>query len=226
MKSRLPVVHPLGAAPEPNPVSIGVSNDPVLGALILGRDYYDAPVCHFPAALRRALAASWSMNRPDVAFLVAMVGGQYAGFVLAQTLGRAFWRTMALEHPRHAVAFGRAWLKTRRRPGSGRSTRAETSRPKPDVPHLGRPFAWSPVSARAGALEMVFVASGFRKMGVGRQLIDAAAAAVSRGGARSIEAHIDGDNTASVLSFLAAGWQVYLTASNDYLATRQLGDGV
>ena len=188
------------------------------GASILQQDYSDAPVRFFPRGVLRTLARAWRVPLPDVAFLVAEVDGDYAGFVLAQARGRRFWSSIVREYPRHLPAFITAWVRTRVGAGAGVNRRSGTP---VTVPAVARPFAWSDGHGVA-AVEFVYVRPECRGAGVARALLAEAERAMRVAGARLFEAHIDADNYSSVKAFLGSGWEVSQMSGGDFRAHKLL----
>ena len=186
--------------------------------MILQRDFQDAPVCFFSRGLAAALARSWTRPSDDIALLNAEIDGEYAGFVLVHARGPRFWRSVVLEHPRHAARFLVAWVRTRRGRHRGPD---RASGPVVDLTALNVPFKWSEKPGVA-VVEFIFVRSEFRGRGVAKALLGEAERTMQRAAASVVEAHIDFLNFASVRAFQSAGWEVFRMSTGDYWAKKDL----
>ncbi len=193
---------------------------------LLLNEYYDAPVCYFPSRLLRA-AGKWLANSKQVYFMVGVVSGKRAGYVLGHTLGPRLWRIFAIRHI-HLFPYTVAALLRQRalRNPSYPSSRLTHARPLSSpkrcdelaLPRVETPFAWSAPELGVGYIEMVYVAEAFRGQGIAPQLLRATAGEMRQDGIRRVEAHIDSGNYASVRAFLMAGWSVIQTSTEDYVA--------
>ena len=197
---------------------------------ILRRDYFDDPMPYLSEGVIQTLAREWIANRSQVYLLAAEADGEYAGFVFGHTLGPKFWRLFASSHPWVFPALALARLKMRLAPKIKlRPVQSQPNKERNDleaqiaaleISTLSQPFAWAPEGSRTGILPLVFVHPEHRGKGVAPHLLKQIVEAMLRDGAKSVEAHINIDNLASVRAFLKAGFEVYRMATNDFWARK------
>ena len=210
------------------------THDPALIERILLSDSFDAPIPYFPRRFLRSAVRDLLAPSSDVYFIVAELDGEYAGFVLAHTLGPTIWRkfarTQVWRHPL-AIAWLMARLKTRplgwtlRRWLRRRPAPVALAQPPatlvPGVVEMDRPFAWSPERPDIGQLDQFFVPLRFRGLGLAPQLLRQTMKEMAVGGVSMIEAHVDETNEASLRAFLSAGWEAFRASGGDfYVACR------
>ena len=195
---------------------------------ILARDYFDEPVRSFPAFLKRAFALRWCARADELYFMTAEVEGEYAGFVLAHTMGDALFKRFARAHPAYLPPL--AWTLLRMRTGGllprRRSADADSQRPAaPDeafaslsLPDIPGPFAWSPADGTTGRISLVFVSPRHRGHSLAARLLEAVVREMAADRVETVEAHIDATNLSSVRTFLKAGWSVGRASGGDFLA--------
>jgi ribosomal protein S18 acetylase RimI-like enzyme len=198
-------------------------------ANILRRDYFDDPIPRLSDPVIQTFARQWVACRKEMYLLTADVGGNYAGFVLAHTLGSRMWRSFAREHPVHFPALGWAALRMKldqkvKRPSShqtnGSQRALQTQLHDLEISSIARPFSWAPEGSGAGIIPLVFVHSDYRGHGLAVHLLEEVSREMFRDGASAIEAHIDLHNISSVRAFRKSGFQVYLTTTKDFLARK------
>ena len=207
-----------GDRPEAGTVIVSRCSDVNRASHILERDFQNAPVCFLSRGALQSLARTWTGHVADIALLNAEVGGEYAGFVLAQARGKRFWQSVVREHPACLGSFAVAWARTRLRHQAGPHLAAGAP---VDVPVLDRPFEWSSASG-VSMVEYLFVHSAFRGRRVAPALLLEAERQMRAAGATKIEAHIDGQNFASVRAFLTAGWDVFRMTTDDFYTSKDL----
>lgn len=196
---------------------------------ILKRDAFDAPIPYFPPSFLKCAVTELLAPSPDVYFVAAELNGEYAGFAFAHTLGPRLWRKFARSQlTRHPLAV--AWILFRLRvlrPLEWRLNRL-TRRASPaaanvgvpdrglDVPKHPGPFTWSPERPDLGMLDQLFVAPGFRGVGIAPGLLRCVESEMAARQVTLVEAHVDSWNVASLRAFLKAGWEAYETSGRDY----------
>ncbi|HEY3102081.1 MAG TPA: GNAT family N-acetyltransferase [Pyrinomonadaceae bacterium] len=89
-----------------------------------------------------------------------------------------------------------------------------------EISTVAQPFSWAPAGSGAGIIPLVFVRSDYRGAGLAVQLLEEVSREMFRDGASVVEAHIDLHNLSSVRAFCKAGFQVYLTTTEDFLAQK------
>jgi GNAT superfamily N-acetyltransferase len=211
--------------------------DPQLIETILREDYYDAPVCYFPRSLIQATAHGWFAHSSQIEFVIAEIGGQYAGFAFGHNLGPTFWKKFARAHAaRHAL--GLAWVLLQLRGPSVLRKRRQSQirleiapRSADDVVHRradmrlerrDHKFDWSPESPEVGQIDLLLVRKEFRGRGIASRLLHKIGENMAVRGVRRIEAHIDADNYNSIRSFQKAGFEVVQMSGGDHYAYRQM----
>jgi GNAT superfamily N-acetyltransferase len=204
--------------PQPAAVIVSRCSDVDRAIHILEQDLKDPPLCFLSRKAIESLARAWTRHVADIALLNAEVGGAYAGFVLAQARGRRFWRSVVQEHPASLGSFAVAWARTRLRHQAGPHLAAGAP---VDVPALDRPFEWS-TTPGVSMVEYLFVHPSFRGRRVAPALLMEAERQMRAAGATSIEAHVDGQNYASVRAFLTAGWDVFRMTTDDFYTSKDL----
>jgi GNAT superfamily N-acetyltransferase len=215
----------------PARVSARRCREPELIERVLREDYFDEPVRSMRAAARRAFARSWCAAREEVYFVIAEVSGEYAGFVLAHTLGDQLFKGFARAHPRHLPALAWAKLRPARGPRSEAAGPAdEAGRAKVDAEVLalgigraGRTFAWAPADGRSGRVSLLFVGNRFRGHGLAPLMLERLSEEMRASGARLVEAHVDPYNLPSVRAFMKSGYEIERMADKDFLARKVLG---
>jgi GNAT superfamily N-acetyltransferase len=211
--------------------------DPLLIEMILREDYYDAPICYFPRSLIQAAARGWFAHSSEIEFVIAEVGGQYAGFAFGHNLGPTFWKKFARAHAaRHAL--GLAWVLLQiRGPSFLRKRRQSqirleiTPRITDDVvrrlaamklERRDHTFSWSPESPEIGQIDLLLVREEFRGRGIASLLLQKIGENMAVRGVKRLEAHIDANNYSSVRSFQKGGFEVVRMSGGDHYAYRRM----
>ena len=205
------------------------THDAALIERILLADSFDAPIPYFPRRFLRSAVRDLLAPSPDVYFIVAEVDGEYAGFVLAHTLGPTIWRkfarTQIWKHPlaiawlvmrlkaRPLTWMLQRWLRARPAPVAGS---AEPLNLVPGVVEVDRPFAWSPERPDLGQLDQFFVRARFRGLGLAPRLLRETMKEMAAGQVSMIEAHVDETNEASLRAFVSAGWEAFRASGGDF----------
>lgn len=206
------------------------THDHTLIERILRVDSFDAPIPYLSDAQLRRAVRDFLAPSPDVYFLVAELGRDYAGFLLAHMLGPTLWRKFARDQfPKHPI--GIAWLTIRlkvvrplrwkinrwlaRPRGSSAATRRQTNSVS-SVPKIDRPFAWSSARPDIGQLDQIFVRNAFRGQDIAPRLLEQLKFEMAGRHVTLVEAHIDAGNHASLRAFLKAGWEACETSGGDY----------
>ena len=213
------------------------THDPALIERILRADSFDAPIPYFPRRFLRRAVRELLAPASDVYFIVAEVDGEYAGFILAHTLGPTIWRKFARSQVwRHPLALGWLSLRLKARPLAWRLRRLLRRRSVPVTPpeqpaslppgvqQIDRPFAWSSERPDIGQLDQFFVRAEFRGLGLAPQLLRQTMTDMARGRVSMIEAHVDETNEPSLRAFLRAGWKAFRTSDGDFYVACQLDD--
>jgi ribosomal protein S18 acetylase RimI-like enzyme len=173
-------------------------------------------------ALHRALADAGAAGDPHVVALVATVGGEPAGFVVATRDAPAFWRRALLRRPA-TLARVVATRLLARLPRPARAHAAPTPSEADALPDARlAPRRWTdPDDASAARIVFVGVRPAFRGRGVGESLYRAFFDAAAARGAALVLARIARDNQPSIRLHRAAGWDLYRD-SDGVLAVRVL----
>jgi len=224
----------MSACKQPNNTTGGVNIcrclDHELIASILRRDYFDDPIPYLSEVVIQTLARKWIAKRSQVYLLTAEADDAYAGFVFGHTLGPRFWRLFASSHPNLFPALAWARLKMRfaqkiqlsaaQLPPNKERNDLEAQIAALKISTLNQPFAWAAEGSGTGIIPLVFVHPDQRGKGVAPHLLNQIAEEMFRGGAKSVEAHIDLNNLPSVRAFLKAGFEVYRMGTNDFWARK------
>jgi ribosomal protein S18 acetylase RimI-like enzyme len=164
--------------------------------------------------MHRALAQAGARGEPGVIALVATVGGEPAGFVVATRDSGRFWPRLLLRHPTLAI---RVLLSRRRQRGAASPTgaaaggaTAEDADPTlrfPQASHAAH--AWADDGPSIVKIIFIGVRPAFRQRGVGDLLYRRLFEEAAMRGAHAVLARIARDNAASIRLHEAAGWQLY-----------------
>jgi GNAT superfamily N-acetyltransferase len=212
------------------------THDPALIERILREDSFDAPIPYFPRRFLRRAVRELLAPSSAVYFVVAEVDGEYAGFVLAHTLGPSIWRKFArAQFRRHPIAIASIAIKLKARSLQWKLRRAVRKIRQesvvntqhrinlpPGVRQMDGPFAWSPERPDIAQLDQFFVRAPFRGRGLASQLLQQTAVEMTAGKVAMIEAHVDDTNEPSLRAFVGAGWEAFRTAGGDFYVRYQL----
>lgn len=191
----------------------------MLGALRVPLGSVGGPRMH------AAVADDAVASHPGLLALVAHLGDEPAGFVVATLDTRRYWRSLLLRRPALLARVLGTRLGARlsgSRSGSRAAEVAPPDRgtgPEPAVV-LGSegeaPLRWTDDARDVAKIAFIGVLPAFRRRGVGEALYAALFAAALGRGARAVLARIAADNLASLRLHHAAGWRLFTDADGPF----------
>lgn len=176
--------------------------------------------------LYRALCRE-SLARGNPVMVVAEVDGALAGFVMAVTDPKAFWRSFLRRHPLIAVR-----ILARRMPGLIRARIPRRAAPvlvdrgehRPAESRTAEGASWEQSGPEIARIVFIGVDEAHRGRGVARALYRHLFAVLEGRGIRRANARIDVDNAPSIRLHRLTGWQIG-GAGPSLLATLELPVG-